>query len=176
MKRVISFLALVVLPVPLVTGFGGAPSAPAKLPAIFCGGRLATVASNAGTIFGTEADDVIVAVGSNPHTVRALAGNDVVCGGTGADAIYGGEGRDRIDVASGETGDDVILGGDGDDVLAGGVGTDAIYGGPGRDTVVADDPADFAFDDEPAGLGVEVSGGASVRRSSGGRESNTRAS
>ena len=137
MKRVISFLALVVLPVPLVTGFGGAPSAPAKLPAIFCGGRLATVASNAGTIFGTEADDVIVAVGSNPHTVRALAGNDVVCGGTGADAIYGG---------------------------------------PGRDTVVADDPADFAFDDEPAGLGVEVSGGASVRRSSGGRESNTRAS
>jgi len=83
-------------------GAGGTAGSPAKLPRIFCGGRLATVASNAGTIFGTEESDVIVAVGSNPHTIRALGGNDIVCGAPGPDIIYGGDGRDRIEGRGGE--------------------------------------------------------------------------
>ena len=78
MRKLALVLPLVVLPAPLLMGVGGATNSPAKLPRIYCGGRLATVASNAGTIFGTEGDDVIVAVGSNPHTIRGLGGNDVI--------------------------------------------------------------------------------------------------
>jgi Ca2+-binding RTX toxin-like protein len=96
-----------------------------------CQGKPATIVSDAATITGTKAPDVIVA-GEGNNVIHGEGGNDTICAGGGNDTIYGERGDDTID---GEEGDDVIYGERGSDVLDGGGGNDKIYGGRGSDQI-----------------------------------------
>jgi Ca2+-binding RTX toxin-like protein len=96
-----------------------------------CQGKPATIVSDAATITGTKAPDVIVA-GEGDNTIHGEGGNDLICGGGGNDTIYGERGVDEI---FGEGGDDVIYGERGSDALDGGEGNDKIYGGRGSDKI-----------------------------------------
>lgn len=68
----------------------GAPAVQAK-PG--CGGKRATIVSNAPRIVGTKAHNVIVA-GSRANRIHGMGGNDTIDGGPGAHDItsYGGVG------------------------------------------------------------------------------------
>lgn len=109
----------------LTCGAPGAGAAPT------CQGKPATIVSNAATITGTKAPDVIVA-GPGNNTIHGEGGNDLICGGAGNDTIYGERGVDTI---YGEEGDDTIYGERGSDTLDGGAGNDKIYGGRGSDQI-----------------------------------------
>ncbi len=113
-----------------------------------CLGEPATIVGEPGTkVTGTEGDDVIVADGP----VRALGGDDVVCG---TDEIDAGDGNDRVLLTS----DDPYVtgaGGYGDDelrVISTPLGPDndafrgpALDGGPGRDSLTSADGWDRLF-------------------------------
>jgi Ca2+-binding RTX toxin-like protein len=107
----------------------GVPHAGASDPT--CQGKPATIVSDAATITGTKAPDVIVA-GEGDNTIHGEGGNDLICGGGGNDAMYGERGVDEI---FGEGGDDVIYGERGSDKLDGGEGNDKVYGGRGSDKI-----------------------------------------
>jgi Ca2+-binding RTX toxin-like protein len=107
----------------------GVPHAGAGDPT--CQGKPATIVSDAATITGTKAPDVIVA-GEGDNTIHGEGGNDLICGGGGNDTIYGERGVDTI---YGEGGDDVIYGERGSDILDGGEGNDKVYGGRGSDKI-----------------------------------------
>jgi Ca2+-binding RTX toxin-like protein len=113
------------------TGAEGAPT---------CQGKPATIVSNAATITGTKAPDVIVA-GPGDNTIHGEGGNDLICGGDGNDTIDGERGVDSIygeggdDTIEGERGSDNLDGGPGDDKVMGGRGSDDIEGGEGSDLV-----------------------------------------
>src|SRR6201996_9505164 len=107
----------------------GVPGAGAGDPT--CQGKPATIVSNAATITGTKAPDVIVA-GEGDNTIHGEGGNDLICGGGGNDTIYGERGVDEI---FGEEGDDTIYGERGSDKLDGGGGNDRIYGERGSDKI-----------------------------------------
>jgi Ca2+-binding RTX toxin-like protein len=115
-------------------GAPGAQGAPS------CQGKPATIVSNAATIVGTKAPDVIVA-GPGDNTIRGEGGNDTICGGEGDDTIDGERGVDAIygeggnDTIEGERGSDHLDGGPGDDKVLGGRGSDTIEGGDGSDLV-----------------------------------------
>jgi Ca2+-binding RTX toxin-like protein len=96
-----------------------------------CQGKPATIVSNAATITGTKAPDVIVA-GDGNNVIHGEGGNDLICAGGGNDVIYGERGVDKI---YGEEGDDTIYGERGSDTLDGGGGNDRIYGGRGSDHI-----------------------------------------
>jgi Ca2+-binding RTX toxin-like protein len=96
-----------------------------------CQGKPATIVSNAATITGTKAPDVIVA-GPGDNVIHGEGGNDLICGGAGNDTIYGERGVDEI---FGEEGDDTIYGERGSDILNGGPGNDKIYGERGSDKI-----------------------------------------
>jgi Ca2+-binding RTX toxin-like protein len=96
-----------------------------------CHGKPATIVSNAATITGTKAPDVIVAGGGN-NAIHGEGGNDTICAGGGDDTIYGERG---VDAVYGEAGDDTIYGERGSDKLDGGGGDDKVYGGRGSDHV-----------------------------------------
>ncbi|MBS1893596.1 MAG: hypothetical protein JST59_20030 [Actinobacteria bacterium] len=96
-----------------------------------CHGKAATIVSNAATITGTKAPDVIVA-GNGDNTIHGEGGNDLICAGGGNDTIYGERGVDTI---YGEEGDDTIFGERGSDTLDGGGGNDRIYGERGSDDI-----------------------------------------
>ncbi|MDF0665708.1 MAG: calcium-binding protein [Nitrospira sp.] len=76
------------------------------------------------------------------RTIRGLAGDDVLMGGTIDNVIDGGDGRDVLlgnggfDQIFGATGDDVLRGGDGNDVLNGEAGNDSLEGEAGDDVLV----------------------------------------
>ena len=97
-----------------------------------CDGKVATIVSNAPTITGTKAPDVIVA-GPGDNVIRGEGGNDTICGGAGNDTIYGERGNDTI---FGEEGDDTIFGERGSDDLDGGAGTDRLFGSTGNDSLL----------------------------------------
>ena len=118
-----------------------------------CGGKRATIVSNAPRIVGTKAHDVIVA-GSGDNAIYGMGGNDTICGGAGNDRIYGDRGNDTI---FGEEGDDAIYGERGSDDLDGGAGTDGLFGETGNDTITGG-PGDRDLVDEGPGDG-DVSGG-----------------
>jgi len=105
-----------------------------------CQGRPATIVSDAATITGTKAPDVIVA-GSGDNTIHGEGGNDLICAGEGDDTVYGERGVDEIvgeggnDTIYGERGSDKLGGGAGDDRIFGSRGSDQIEGGPGSDLV-----------------------------------------
>ena len=115
-------------------GAPGAEGAPT------CGGKAATIVSNAATITGTKAPDVIVA-GPGDNTIHGEGGNDTICGGEGDDTIDGERGMDTIygeggnDTIDGERGPDHLDGGPGDDRIMGDRGSDDIEGGEGSDVV-----------------------------------------
>jgi Ca2+-binding RTX toxin-like protein len=113
-----------------VNGAQGAPS---------CQGKPATIVSNAATITGTKAPDVIVA-GPGDNTIRGEGGNDTICGGEGNDTIDGERGVDAI---YGEGGDDTIEGERGSDNLDGGPGNDKVMGGRGSDEIEGGDGSDL---------------------------------
>jgi Ca2+-binding RTX toxin-like protein len=83
--------------------------------------NLTSLVSGAGSITGTNANDLIV----------ASAGDDDIRGRSGADCILAGAGMDTI---RGQAGGDIILAGAGDDDLRGGPGNDVCNGGAGTDT------------------------------------------
>ncbi len=73
---------------------------------------------------------------------NAVAGFEIVKGGSGDDGIAGAEGNETLsggaggDRVSGQGGDDVLDGGSGNDCLDGGAGDDALQGGTGNDVLV----------------------------------------
>jgi Ca2+-binding RTX toxin-like protein len=115
----------------------GAPGAGAGDPT--CQGKPATIVSNAATITGTKAPDVIVA-GPGDNTIHGEGGNDLICAGAGNDTVYGERGDDEI---YGEEGDDTIYGERGSDTLDGGGGNDKIYGERGSDDIEGGDGSDL---------------------------------
>ncbi|MBJ3778344.1 calcium-binding protein [Acuticoccus mangrovi] len=96
---------------------------------------------SSGRVFGTTADDVILAFGGNDR-VKAGAGDDFVSGAAGNDTINGGAGDDEL---RGENGNDFLVGGSNNDILRGGNGNDTMYGGQGADA--------FIFDEQDFGRG-----------------------
>jgi Ca2+-binding RTX toxin-like protein len=104
-----------------------------------CQGEPATIVSDAATITGTKAPDVIVA-GDGDNTIHGEGGNDLICAGGGNDTIYGERGVDKI---YGEEGDDTIYGERGSDTLDGGGGNDKIYGERGSDEIEGGDGSDL---------------------------------
>ncbi len=125
--------------------FSASPAAEAK--AASCGGKPATIVSNAPTITGTKAPDVIVA-GPGDNVIRGEGGNDTICGGEGNDTIYGGRGDDTLygeggnDTLYGERGSDDLDGGAGEDQLFGANGNDELNGGPGNHDQLFGGPGD----------------------------------
>lgn len=97
-----------------------------------------TVRTGAGTITGTEGNDLIIG-SDGADTIDGLGGDDVICGRGGDDTIRGGAGNDQIkggpgnDQLSGQEGNDVIKAGVGDDTVAGEAGDDQVRGGMGTD-------------------------------------------
>jgi len=96
-----------------------------------CARKKATIVSDAHTIIGTKAPDVIVA-GPSDNIIHGEGGNDTICGGGGDDAIYGDRGMDHL---YGQGGDDTLDGGRGGDHLDGGAGNDTLIGDRGSDTL-----------------------------------------
>lgn len=132
------------------SGGGGNPPPPPPPPdgTPQCRGQAATIADHAGTIFGTNGDDVIVGSSGN-EVIDARGGNDLICGkggndvvqgSTGSDTINGGPGRDDLrgndqnDRLNGNGGGDELWGGAGGDTLNGSKGADNLHGGPDGDT------------------------------------------
>lgn len=101
-------LRLVVLGVAasVIPSMTSAPAAAATKPR--CMGKVATIVVKGRTGKGTAEDDVIVITSRKGASVRALAGDDIVCGGPGRDRIDGGPGSDRLD---GRAGADQLTGG-----------------------------------------------------------------
>jgi Ca2+-binding RTX toxin-like protein len=126
-----------------------------------CQGKPATLVSDAATITGTKAPDVIVA-GPGDNTIHGEGGNDLICGGAGNDTIDGERGVDTIDgeegddTIEGERGSDTLDGGGGNDKILGGRGSDKIEGGDGTDTVEGEQGNDTV--DGGAGNGDVVEG------------------
>src|ERR1700761_8014676 len=115
----------------------GVPTAGAGDPT--CGGKPATIVSDAATITGTKAPDV-TAAGPGNNTIHGEGGNDTICGGACNDTIYGERGDDTI---YGEEGDDTIYGERGSDNLDGGGGNDKVYGGRGSDQIEGGEGTDL---------------------------------
>jgi Ca2+-binding RTX toxin-like protein len=112
-----------------------------------CGGKPATIVSNAPTITGTKAPDVIVG-GAGDNVIHGEGGNDTICGGEGNDTIFGGRGNDNLlgeggnDSLYGERGSDHLDGGAGEDRLFGETGNDVLEGGPGNHDQLEAGPGD----------------------------------
>jgi Ca2+-binding RTX toxin-like protein len=119
-----------------------------------CQGKAATIVSNAATITGTKAPDVIVA-GPGNNTIHGEGGNDLICAGAGDDTIYGERGNDEI---FGEEGNDTIYGERGSDKLDGGGGNDKVFGGRGSDQIEGGEGTDLV-EGEQGNDTVEGGGG-----------------
>lgn len=128
-----------------------------------CHGKKATIVSNAATIVGTKAPDVIVA-GAGDNTIYGEGGNDLICAGAGDDTIHGGRGNDTIfgeggdDAIYGERGSDHLDGGDGEDALFGESGNDTLDGGPGDGDRVNGGPGDDSLFGGPGDYDVLTGG------------------
>jgi len=116
-------IALVLLLAVFAASTGTAAAAPR------CHGHKATIVSNAPTIVGTKAPNVIVA-GGGDNTIYGEGGNDLICASGGDDTIHGGRGDDTV---YGQGGDDTVYGERGSDDLHGDAGEDAIFGESGND-------------------------------------------
>lgn len=83
-----------------------------------------SIVKAAGT-YGTSDDKKIIS--------KALAGHDVITGGSGNDVLLAYAGNDKISAGRGS---DKVYGGAGNDKIAGGLGADKLFGGSGKDTFV----------------------------------------
>ena len=129
--------------VPALAGQGAASAGPVR-----CGGRVATLVSDASKVTGTPGPDVVV-VRARRVDVDARAGDDTICvrGRRGLTTVDPGRGDDRVLVQAVTTtyaelraGRDNYRGGPGTDaVSSGAVGErnrDAVHLGRGRDALV----------------------------------------
>jgi len=112
-----------------------------------CTGGECRGTQGADEIFGSEGDDVVLALGGNDR-VYGREGNDGLKGGEGSDEVYGELGNDKV---KGSQGGDKVFGGPGDDVVRGGThsrtndgvrdlldcgeGTDTVYYTPRKDEI-----------------------------------------
>jgi hypothetical protein len=79
---------------------------------------------------------VLVTAGAvSAGTITGTQGNDVLLGTAQGDKLDGRSGNDKL---YGKGGRDVLVGGPGNDTLVGGTGRDVLNCGPGRDVAVAD--------------------------------------
>lgn len=137
-----------------------------------CHGRKATIVSDAKTIVGTKAPDVIVA-GPGDNTIYGEGGNDLICAGAGNDTVHGGRGDDTIygeagnDTIYGERGSDHLDGGGGRDLLFGEAGNDRLDGGPGAHDRLYGGPGDDRLDGGPGDFDL-LEGGPGNDRLDGG--------
>jgi Ca2+-binding RTX toxin-like protein len=137
------------------------PSAEAK--GASCGGKRATIVSNAPRIVGTKAPDVIVA-GPGDNAIYGLGGNDTICAGEGNDVIHGGRGNDALygeggnDSLYGERGSDHLDGGTGEDRLFGATGNDELEGGPGNHDQLVAGPGDDSLSGGEGDFDVLIGG------------------
>jgi len=115
-----------------------------------------TVLENAGKIFGTDGDDMLVG-SAGADVITARLGDDKVYAGAGNDIVDGGEGDD---VLAGEDGDDLLKGGAGDNDLFGGAGNDILVGGANDDLLDGGDGIDTAdYSGDTAGIMVNLATG-----------------
>ncbi len=137
-----------------------------------------TITAGDDTIFGTDRNDVIDALGGSDQIfglggrdlLTGNAQNDILDGGAGADTLGGNLGRDsltggdgndlllggnRQDTLNGDNGDDRAFGGNGDDIVFGGDGIDIIRGGSNNDTLDGGAGDDFVF----GGTGIDIISG-----------------
>jgi len=121
----------------------GSSSSSSSVPSgLTCNGKAATIVGTNGpnTLYGTDGDDVIVALGGKDK-VYGKKGNDTICLGDGKDYVEAGKGNDWVDGGTGkdtvygDEGDDTLFGGNGNDVVNGDDGTDTLSGGQGNDDV-----------------------------------------
>jgi Ca2+-binding RTX toxin-like protein len=112
------------------------PGAGIKTISVDAGDRDDSIAMNAGTIPGTDTENLdggaandTVTGADTPGTVRGGSGNDTV---TGRGTVDGGTGND---VVTGSPVADTLRGSSGRDTLDGGPGPDDIAGGSGTDTL-----------------------------------------
>lgn len=110
--------------------FLAGPVAPAHAAAT-CLGEPATIEGSAGTITGTEGNDVIVTHGTDPE-VRALGGHDLICV-EGGD-VYTGPGNDAV-VSTAPAGAHTFA------YMS--EGTDFYISGPGTSDVIVDELTNF---------------------------------
>ncbi|MCC0177689.1 hypothetical protein I4641_11935 [Waterburya agarophytonicola K14] len=114
-------------------------------------------------VFGSDNDDVLIAVGNSNSTLNGGNGNDSLIGSDGDDyldgyygddTIRGGNGDDLIEGSNGadrlfgDGGNDTISGGDGADKINGGNNNDEITGGDGTDTIYGDGGNDLIYGDD----------------------------
>jgi hypothetical protein len=119
--------AVLVLPSALALS---TPFAPTYAAVAVCQGQAATIEGAAGTITGTEGDDVIVATGP-AVTVQALGGNDLICVVGGG--VFTGSGDDSVvSTASGTLTSAYLVG-----------GSDTYVGGASSSHVVVDEISSF---------------------------------
>ncbi len=114
------------------------PAAPSMLRAVVNGNAIdsredATVARI--RVIAGRGDDTVriderMGAITQPATIIAGAGHDLIEGGASADRLLGGPGRDTL---RGGDGDDAIFGGAGVDRLEGGAGADMLSGDAGHD-------------------------------------------
>jgi len=102
-----------------------------------CHGLRVTTKAHGGHIVGSPQRDVILL--TRPGVVNTGAGDDIVCGSSGADQISTGSGSD------------IIIGGKGNDAISAGRGADHIYGEGGSDRINAGLGRDFIV----GGAGVD---------------------
>jgi Ca2+-binding RTX toxin-like protein len=128
-----------------------------------CQGQTATIVSNAPTIVGKKAPDVIVA-GPGDNKIYGMGGNDTICGGGGDDTIFGGRGNDNLfgeegnDALYGERGSDDLDGGGGEDRLFGATGNDELNGGPGNHDQLDGGPGDDSLSGGEGDFDVLIGG------------------
>jgi Ca2+-binding RTX toxin-like protein len=126
------------------------PSQAVAQEVVFCGGEPATVADQAGDVFGSGGRDVIFAdefpAPAVIQTIYGLGGNDLICAGAG-DVVYAGSGNDVVHASTtaavhGEAGRDtltafsgIVSGGSGNDTLIDGA-VATLLGGSGNDDLL----------------------------------------
>ena len=99
-RRRLAFVSTsaLLLALPLIPSPAAAHSLP-RVPT--CGSEPATIVSDESLILGTPGDDVIVATGATPTTIRGGGGDDIICGTPASDRIFGGLGDDESRPADG---------------------------------------------------------------------------
>lgn len=128
-----------------------------------CGGKRATIVSNAIKIVGTKAPDVIVA-GAGDNVIHGAGGNDVICSSEGNDTVYSERGNDTVfgeagnDTIYAERGSDDLDGGSGEDRVFGETGNDTLSGGPGDGDNVDGGPGDDTISGGPGDFDI-IAGG-----------------
>jgi hypothetical protein len=149
------------------------PGTPPPPPVKTCAGVPVTVDISKGQT-PTNGNDVILGT-MTANDIRALGGDDLICGLGGNDVIRGGAGKDTIYAGAGN--DEIwggaladrIRGGTGNDIIRGGDGWDWLFGNDGRDQVIGGNGVDRLR----GGNGIDrLDGGPMIDYCAGGQKKN----